>query len=60
MLREPTRLMLSSVLVFGLRKFKRPPLTAFKNILLGAFQSNKILIMSIYSQVILNVYKFTD
>ena len=60
MLREPTRLMFSFVLVFGLHKFKCPPLTAFKNILLRTFQSNRIFTMSIYSQVILNGYKFTD
>ena len=33
-LRESTRLMLSSALVFGVREFKRPPLTAFKNIII--------------------------
>ena len=60
MLREPIRLMFSFVLVFGLHKFKCPPLTAFKNILLRTFQSNRIFTMSIYSQVILNGYKFTD
>ena len=29
-----TRLTLSSLLVFGVREFKRPPLTTFKNILI--------------------------
>ena len=31
-LRESTRMTLNSVLVFGVREFKHPPLTAFKNI----------------------------
>ena len=33
-LRQSPRMMLSYVLVFGVHEFKRPPLTAFKNILI--------------------------
>ena len=61
-MKESTRLTLSSVLVFGVREFKRTSWLLSKIFLytLRTFQSNTILAMSIFSPVILNGYKFTD